>query len=193
MSAGAKRIRRFVSDGLTADAGIAASVFAARHRALRGEELPVVLVYTDSEQVKGSRALGPGVRRYERELDLQIAVQVSTDGRNDRGEEAADHLDDLADAVESWMFDRENAPNQDGFPDAPWVHAHLSRAEMSVAEESRQPSPMRVLTFTVLYHATAPKPRQSAPEDLTGIDVEHDLAPADGQPDATDSIPVPTS
>ena len=73
--------------------------------------------------MREGRALGPGVRRYERELELQIAVQVSTSGRNDRGEDAADALDDLAEAVEAWMFDRENEPTEEGAEGAPWVAA----------------------------------------------------------------------
>lgn len=192
MSAGAKRIRRFVADGLVADPAIEASVFAARHRPMQERELPAVFVFTDEERVKSSRALGPGVRRYERELELEIAVQASTDGLNDRGEGVADRLDDLAEAVEAWMFDRENEPAQDGFADAPWVSAILSGAEGGVAKESRQPSPVRVLTFTVLYHDSAPKARPSTLEDLTSIHIDHDLVPTDGQPDASDTIPVPT-
>ncbi|MEO1700172.1 MAG: hypothetical protein AAFU73_23000 [Planctomycetota bacterium] len=192
MSAGAKRIRRYIADGLLAASAVAAPVFAARHRTLRPEDVPVILVYTDSERVLESRALGPGVRRYVREIQVAIAIVTSTRGRNDRGEGAADQLDDLAEAVEEWMFARENEPPQDGFSDPPWVQAVLSATRMGVAEESSIPMPPKVLTFDVVYHDTAPKPRPSELENLTGIDVKHDLAPADGQPDATDSIPVPT-
>ena len=191
MSAGAKRIRNYVAIGLAAAAEIDASVFAARHRTLKNSDLPAILVFTDAERISGSTALAPGVRKYERTLELSIAVIVSTGAANDRGEGVADALDDLAEAVEAWMFDREDFPASD--PDPVWIEVVLSRTQTGVADESATPTPMKVLTFDVLWHDTAPKQRPSTLDPLTEIRVSQDLVEPDGQVDAIDEILVPQS
>lgn len=184
MSAAAKLIRNHVADGLAAAPGVEASVFAARHRNLQDEELPAVLVFTDAERVVESRGIGQGARKYERRIDLHITIVANTGRRNDAGAGVADDIDDLAEAIEAWMFERElNAPV--------WVEALLVRTEGGVAaQESAQPTPGKVLVFEVLFFDYAPKPNVGPLEDLEEIRARYDLAPTDGQVDAEDSVPV---
>lgn len=183
MSAQAKLIRNYVAEQLAAMPELGATVFAGRHRAQQTRDLPSVNVMTGSERVEGSAFIGSGARKYERRLDLQLEIRVSTNGREDDGREAMNDLDDLTERVERWMFDRETN-------DPIWVEALLASTQTGIPEESSEPSPMRIVTFDVLYFDYAPKAGEEPAGPLETIHVDHDLAPADGAVDATDRIAV---
>lgn len=183
MSAGAKLIRRHVAEGLEVFADLNAKVFAARHRALQKSDVPAVLVYTDKERVLDTTASTFGARKYEREIELHLAIVANTRGQNDDGDLIADELDDIAEIVERWMFEREeNEPV--------WVEAKLQRTGSGTADEADFPAAIKKVVFDVIYFDYAPKLPTELAGPLSTIHVDHDLAPADGQVDASDSITI---
>ncbi|MEM8712048.1 MAG: hypothetical protein AAGG01_13950 [Planctomycetota bacterium] len=186
MSAQAKLIRAAVADGLRT-LGRFPEVHASRHRSVTQDMLssgPVLLVYTDSDRVVSSRAVGGGVRIYEREVDVHVAVLEGTRGRNDPGAELADDLDDHGEEIERWFFDREtNSPT--------WVEALLKRTETGPADEAANPVAAKVVIFSVAYHDCSPKRSLEEPGPLESIHASHDLAPSDGEVDASDLITLP--
>ena len=184
MSAKLAIIRNFVADGLRQELGVDAKVYAARHKVLDSKLMPAVLVYTDSESVTKTRGLAPGVRRYVREVELNL--EVVTDGGRGRnlGSELADDLDALCERVEAWMFDREQEPDV-------WIECLYKRAEGGIAQESDSPAATRTLVFSVEYHDQAPKARTEEPGPSRTAHASQDLAPSDGQTDAEDTVEIP--
>ncbi len=181
----AKTIRNYVATGLIGATAAGANVFAARHRALDETQLPALLVYTDTDRVVETQALGVGVRRYVRELEVHVSIVADAGGTDDEGATGADLIDDLAEQVEAWFFDRETN-------DPVWVEALLSRFETGIAEEGARPKHGMRLVFDVTYFDEAPKPSVSVPDDLTLLHVEQDID-NDPTPDAIDDIVVSQS
>lgn len=187
MSAQAAVIRHAIAQGLQAIPNLQLDVHEARHRSVAQSEFasgPVVLVFTDSDHVVESRPLGNGVRRYVRELEVHVAVLTNTEGRNDAGANIADRLDHFGEEIERWFFAREAH-------DPIWVEAIFKRSETGPAEEGNSPTAAKVLIFAVTYHDQAPKPDSTAATPLQSVDVDYDVAPSDGQVDATDNITIP--
>ena len=184
MSVQEKLIRNRVVEELKGVAGLPSRVYAARFRTIGPSLVPCVTVYSDGGRVVESTALGNGARKYERQFELRIGIVVNSERKNDPGAGIADQLDELGEIVEAWAFKHEHF-------DGVWVEAVLSRTETGTPQESKEPTAVRLLVFDVTYFDYAPKLTTEELKPFAEAHIDHDLASADGQIDASDTIEIP--
>lgn len=176
MTAERKAIRQAVAALLSGKTAAGARVFASRATPVWGQELPVVLVYTGSEQ---SVVFNAAPKEYRRTVRVVVeAVAKAAEGVDDL-------LDDMAEQIEQ-------AVALDDTLGGTASDCQVAQVDMDVVDGGEQPMAACRITFDVQYMKLAPfeqpEPFVTA---LTGADVDMDLAQPDGRIDSSQTINLP--
>lgn len=157
-------IRHAVRDLLVA-AGVAdGRVFASRVLPFRGQELPLVTVYTLDETTASEGSTAP--RELTRTLPLVI------EGWAAPGQNADDNMDALALEIETAM-------HADPFLGGEAADSILDATVMEVTEAGERQIGLVILTYTFTYRTLAPEPPADGEmDDFVTVGADHDAAGA---------------
>lgn len=167
-----KDIINHVVELLCGALGDTVSVYASRVRHLQCDELPSAGVYALKEQIEHNDT---SPRRYERALTLVVEI-VATASRN-------------LDAVLYALTDKvEDALMEDSSFNQLVEDSEITSLSISLAESGERLMGCARLECTVTYERLLPE----KPLDIFSVaGVAWDIAPADGKPEAHDSIDMP--
>ncbi len=196
---GIKGILKAANGGAGLGSGVGLNIFTNLATAQWSEDLPLVVIYSQSEEIG---ILGDSPREYKRTLELAIEIMASgpEDPNTTDGDLLEDILDDIAEEIETELNRDETVGelaklfgNSCKLVD----ELILGTVEFEFTGEGSKPTGSCRLIYNVVYHEFRPASLdQQTTDDFETAQAEwfvghHDEAP-DAIVEATDTVTIPT-
>lgn len=165
MSSVRKSIRNNLVDDLKGKTDAGTRVYPNRVKPAWQSELPIILVYTRTEDVSVFAESGP--REYQR--DLTLSVEIILEG----GDDIDDDLDVVAEQVESAVYESFENGSLNQLCD----RVDLSGVEMNIDKDGQKLFGSCILNYMIQYRTEAVIDSDTL-EWLERVDTEYDVSSA---------------